>query len=46
MDVAFNEGSSALGVVLWYTFFKAPVGAIVVLLGLIIGVVTVARRQN
>ena len=46
LDDALNEGSSSFGVLPWLTFFTAPIGAVVVLIGLIIGFVNLVKRKN
>jgi hypothetical protein len=43
---AFNEGTNAFGTLPWLTFFTAPIGAVVVLIGLIIGFVNLAKRKQ
>ena len=45
-DDAFDEGSSAFGVLPWLTFFTAPIGAVAVLIGLIIGFVNLVQRKK
>ena len=46
IDDAFNEGSSSFGVLPWLTFFSAPIGAVVVLIGLIIGFVNLVKSKK
>ena len=46
VDDAFNEGSSSFGVLPWLTFFTAPIGAVAVLIGLIIGFVNLVKRKG
>jgi TRAP-type C4-dicarboxylate transport system permease small subunit len=43
---AMNEGSSAFGVLPWFTFLTAPIGAVAVLIGLIIGFVNLVKRKS
>jgi len=43
---AMNEGSSAFGVLPWFTFITAPIGAVAVLIGLIIGFVNLVKRKS
>ena len=43
---AMNEGSSAFGVLPWFTFLTAPIGAVAVLIGLIIGFVNLVKRKG
>ena len=46
VDDALNEGSSSFGVLPWLTFFTAPIGAVAVLIGLIIGFVNLVMRKK
>ena len=46
VDDALNEGSSAFGVLPWLTFFTAPIGAVAVLIGLIVGFVNLVKRKS
>ena len=46
VDDAFNEGNSAFGTLPWLTFFTAPIGAVIVLIGLIIGLVNLVKRKR
>jgi len=41
-----NEGSSSFGVLPWFTFITAPIGAVAVLIGLIIGLVNLVKRKS
>ena len=43
---AMNEGSSAFGVLPWFTFLTAPIGAVAVLIALIIGFVNLVKRKS
>ncbi len=43
---AMNEGSSSFGVLPWSTFITAPIGAVAVLIGLIIGFVNLVKRKS
>jgi TRAP-type C4-dicarboxylate transport system permease small subunit len=46
VDDAMNEGSSSFGVLPWFTFITAPIGAVAVLIGLIIGFVNLVKRKS
>ena len=46
VDDALNEGSSSFGVLPWFTFITAPIGAVAVLIGLIIGFVNLVKRKS
>lgn len=46
VDDALNEGSSSFGVLPWLTFLTAPIGAVAVLIGLIIGFVNLVKRKS
>ena len=46
VDDAFNEGTNDFGTLPWLTFFTAPIGAVAVLIGLIIGFVNLVMRKK
>lgn len=46
VDDAFNEGTNGLGTLPWLTIITLPIGAIIVVVGLVIGVVNVTRGRR
>ena len=44
VDDAFNEGTSSLGTLPWLTILTMPIGVVVAVIGLVVGVVNLTRR--
>lgn len=44
VDDAFNEGTNGLGTLPWLTIITLPIGAFIVVVGLVIGIINVTRR--
>jgi TRAP-type C4-dicarboxylate transport system permease small subunit len=46
VDNPFDESTSSLGVLLWLMVLTMPIGAIMVIIGLVIGLDNVLRRRS